>query len=112
MRTFALAAAIAALATPSLAGDATWLLQPGLYCPVERNVPSILVGEDGGIGIDLLDCDRARLEGSVVLSPSCVANGDARFPYQTDLVVLPSGAMVHDGVTFRRLGGRPPCPAG
>lgn len=112
MRNLILAAAVAALATPSLAEDATALLQPGFYCPVGANVMPITVDEDGGMGIDSLDCERVRLEGGMVISPSCVTNGGNRVVYQTDLMVLPSGALVHDGVTFRRLDGRPPCPAG
>ncbi|MCJ2134229.1 hypothetical protein MKK69_09205 [Methylobacterium sp. J-026] len=111
MRTLFLAAAVAAIATPSLAEDVTWLLPaPGFYCPIGENVMPIRIKEDGGMVIDSLDCGRVRLEGGQVLSPSCVTNGGDRVPYTTDLEVLPSGAMVHDGVTFRRRDGRPPCP--
>lgn len=111
MRNLLLAAAVAALATPSLAEDATFLLpEPGLYCPVGENVMPISIGPGRRMGIDGLDCEGVRLEGGQVLSPSCVSNGGHRVTYTTDLVVLPSGAMVHDGVTFRLRNGRPPCP--
>ena len=111
MRSFILAATIAAIASPSLAEDITFLLpEPGLYCPVDRNVMPISIGPGRRMGIDSLDCERVRLEGGQVLSPSCVTNGGNRVTYTTDLEVLPSGGLVHDGVTFRRREGRPPCP--
>ncbi|MGU3284687.1 hypothetical protein [Methylobacterium mesophilicum] len=111
MRTLILAAAVAATATPSLAEDATFMLPaPGFYCPVGADVMPIRIKADRGMVIDSLDCERVRLEGGQVLSPSCVTDGGNRVTYTTDLEVLPSGALVHDGVTFRRRDGRPPCP--
>ena len=111
MRSFIIAAAVAAIATPSLAEDATFLLpEPGLYCPVDQNVMPISIGPGRRMGIDGLNCRGVRLEGGQVLSPSCVTNGGQRVTYSTDLEVLPSGAMIHDGVTFRLRNGRPPCP--
>lgn len=112
MRSLLLAAAVAAIATPSLAEDATWLLQPGLYCPVERNVQPILVGPRPGMGIDGLDCATVRFEGSRIRAKGCYADGGSRVDYDTDLLVLPSGALVHDGTIFRRYEGPRPCPRG
>ena len=111
MRSFILAAAVAALATPSLAEDATFLLpEPGFYCPVGADVMPIRIHPGRRMVIDSLDCENVRLEGGQVLSASCMSDGGHRVTYATDLVVLPSGAMVHDGVTFRLRNGRPPCP--
>lgn len=111
MRTLLLAAAVAALATPSLAEDVTFLLpEPGFYCPVGADVMPIRIHPGRRMVIDSLDCEGVRLEGGHVLSPSCVTDGGNRVTYATDLAVLPSGAMIHDGVTFRRRDGRPPCP--
>lgn len=111
MRTLILAAAIAAAVSPSLAKDATFLLpDQGLYCPQGADVLPISIRPGRRMGIDGLDCEGVRLEGGQVLSPSCVTNGGNRVSYATDLQVLPSGAMVHDGVTYRLRNGRPPCP--
>jgi hypothetical protein len=111
MRTLLLAAA--AIATPSFAEDTTWLLpQPGIYCPVGRNVLPLQIDEAGGMGIDGLDCERVRLEGGKVRSQLCYSNGGHIFVYETDLIVLPDGNMVHDGITFRRRRAGPPCPVG
>lgn len=113
MRTAIIAAAVSALAMPAAAEDTTWLLPPpGIYCPVGQDVPPISIDERGGMGIDLLDCERVRLEGGRVRSDACYGNGGASVPYDTDLVVTPSGALLHDGVRFLRRGGPAPCPAG
>lgn len=108
-----LAAALAAIALPAAAGDVSWLLPPpGLFCPVGQDVPPILIDSRGGMGIDLMDCARVRLEGGRVQSEACYGNGGASVPYDTDLIVRPDGALLHDGVLFRRRGGPAPCPAG
>lgn len=110
MRALALAAALSALATPAAAGDTTWLLpEAGLYCPAGADVMPLMVTPRGGMLVDGLDCAAVRLEGGRVRSDACVANGGSRSAYDTDLLVLPSGSMVHGGVTFRRYTGPRPC---
>lgn len=96
------------------AADATWLMPPtGVYCPTHgEQVLPLVVGEDGGMGIDGLDCKSVRLSRGRVTSARCYANGGSVVPYDTDLLVLPSGAMLHDSVLFRRWTGPLPCPAG
>ncbi|MEG9500339.1 MAG: hypothetical protein MIN69_00445 [Methylorubrum extorquens] len=59
MRTAFLAVALAALSSPAHAGPR--LPASGLYCPVGLGVPPILVDADGGMGIDLLDCEGVHL---------------------------------------------------
>ncbi|MGU3665678.1 hypothetical protein ACLBX9_15975 [Methylobacterium sp. A49B] len=112
MRTAALALTLAALTVPA-AADTTWLLpKSGVYCPVHgEQVLPLVVGDDGGLGIDGLDCQAVRLKHGHVTSAKCYANGGSVVPYDTDLLVLPSGAMLHDSVVFRRWTGRLPCPA-
>lgn len=113
MRSLVIAAALAALATPAAAADTTWLPPaPGLYCPVGADVLPLSVTPDGGMGIDGLDCENVRLEGGRVRSGSCVSDGGHPLDYDADLIVTPSGAMLHGGVTFRRWTGPRPCPAG
>ncbi|GAN46001.1 hypothetical protein ABID82_001699 [Methylobacterium sp. PvP062] len=111
MRAVALAIALAALAVPA-AADTTWLLPPpGLYCPsAGENVFAIVVGDDRGLGIDGLDCKAVRLRHGRVTAATCFANGGSEVSLDTDLLILPSGAMLHDSVLFRRRQGPPPCP--
>ena len=112
MRTL-IAATLAVLSMPAVAEDTTWMLpEPGLYCPQGRNVPPISIDDRGGMGIDLMDCSRVRLEGGRVWSEACYGNGGSLVPYDTDLIVSPSGALEHDGVRFQRRVGPAPCPAG
>lgn len=102
MRARLLAATLAALSTPAAAEDTTWLLPaPGLYCPIGAEVLPLNVTPDGGMGIDGLDCENVRLEGGRARSGACVSDGGHSLDYDTDLLVLPSGSMIHDGVTFR-----------
>lgn len=113
MRAFTFAAALAVLSMPAAAEDYTSLLpEPGRYCPEGQNVMPISIRKGGGMGIDGLDCAAVRLESGRVWSKACYANGGTTVPYDTDLEVLPSGALVHDGVRFQRRGGPAPCPAG
>jgi hypothetical protein len=109
MRTAFLAAALAALSSPALAGHR--LPAPGLYCPVGLDVPPILVDADGGMGIDLLDCSGVRLSLGRARAAACFANGGAQVPLDVDLVVRRDGTLRHDGVTFRLYTGPRPCPA-
>lgn len=111
MRTV-LSIALAAIAAPADA-DMSWALPPpGVYCPsYGEQAFSIVVGEDGGLGIDSLDCRAVRLSHGRVTSARCYANGGSIVPYDTDLVVLPSGSMLHDSVVFRLRKGPLPCPA-
>ncbi|SFM30842.1 hypothetical protein [Methylobacterium pseudosasicola] len=111
MRTV-LSIALAALAVPA-AADTTWLLpQAGVFCPTNgEQVLPIVVMENGGLGIDGLGCRAVRLSHGRVTSARCYANGGNVVPYDTDLLVFPSGAMLHDNVLFRRWKGRLPCPA-
>lgn len=112
MRTVALALALAVTAVPA-AADTAWLLPgAGVYCPsAGEAVLPIVVMEDGGLGIDGLGCKSVRLSHGRVTSARCYANGGSVVPYDTDLVVLPSGAMLHDSVVFRLRKGPLPCPA-
>ena len=111
MRIIVLATALAFLATPA-AADETWLLPPdGVYCPSNgENLYAIVVGPHGGLGIDGLDCPTVRLSRGRVRSASCFANGGSEAPYETDLLILPSGAMLHDSVLYRLRKGPLPCP--
>lgn len=103
--------ALAILATlsagPAVASGSTWPAD-GVYCPSGTDVPAIVV-EGRGIGIDLLDCPRARLSGGRLRADRCYANGGSTVPYDTDLAILPGGNLLHDGVKFRRR-ARGPCP--
>lgn len=108
-----LAAALAVLTTPSPAKDVSWLLEPGLYCPLGADVLPILVGPGRGmVGIDGLDCAAVRLEGGRIRSEACYANGGSSVGLDTDLVVTPSGSLLHDGVLYRRRAAAAPCPGG
>ncbi|MGU3545776.1 hypothetical protein [Methylobacterium sp. A52T] len=111
MRILAIAAVAASLVVPAAADD-TWLLpEEGVYCPANHeNVLPIVVGPRGGLGIDGLDCPTVRLSRGRVRSPMCWSNGGSEAPYETDLLILPSGSMLHDGVLFRRWRGPLPCP--
>ncbi len=111
MRTLILAAAAASLVVPA-AADETWLLPtPGFYCPSSgEDVLPISVGPRGSMGIDGLDCSDVRLTRGRARSASCWANGGYRVDLDTDLLVLPSGAMLHDSVIYRRWTGPLPCP--
>ena len=111
MRTFALALAVAALAAPA-AADTTWLLpRSGVYCPTNGEpVLPLVVDDDGGLGIDGLDCQSVRLSHGRVTSHACVSNGNHPVDLDTDLLVFPSGAMMHDNVLFRLWKGPLPCP--
>ncbi|MFC6790759.1 hypothetical protein ACFQE0_14750 [Methylobacterium komagatae] len=111
MRSVALALALAVLAAPA-AADETWLLpEDGVYCPAEgQDVYAIVVGPGGGLGIDGLDCENVRLSRGRVRSSACVSNGGHPVDLDTDLLILPSGSMFHDGVLFRRWRGPLPCP--
>lgn len=102
MRLLALAALAA---TPAVAGG---LPAPGVYCPQGSDVPAISV--DGtSVGVDLLDCEDARISGGRLRAKRCWANGGAPVAYSTDLAILPGGDLLHDGVKFRRR-ARGPCP--
>ena len=111
MRILVLAAAAASLVMPATA-DETWLLPaPGIDCPAERqDVLPISVSPRGGMGIDGLDCSDVRLTRGRARSASCWANGGSRVDLDVDLLVLPSGAMFHDGVIYRRWHRPLPCP--
>ncbi|SDM53055.1 hypothetical protein SAMN05216360_102355 [Methylobacterium phyllostachyos] len=111
MRTFVLALCVASLAMPAVA-DQNWMLPPdGVYCPAKgQDIYAIVVGPNGGLGIDGLDCPVVTLSRGRVRSPKCWANGDSEAPYETDLLILPSGSMVHGSVLFRRWTGPLPCP--
>jgi hypothetical protein len=111
MRIIALAAVAASLAVPA-AADETWLLpEAGIYCPAHgENVLPISITPTHGMGIDGLDCPTVRLSRGRVRSPMCWANGGSRVDLDTDLLVLPSGSMIHDSVVFRRWRGPLPCP--
>ena len=74
MRVAYLAAALAALSSHAHAGPRLPAL--GLYCPVGEDVPPISVDADGGLGIDLLDCEGARFARARVRAEVCFANGD------------------------------------
>lgn len=103
-----LLACLAALAAgPALAVGSTWPAD-GVYCPSGTDVPAIVV-EGRGIGIDLLDCPHARLSGGRLRADRCYANGGSEVAYTTDLVILPDGMLLHEGVRFRRR-ARGPCP--
>lgn len=83
---------------------------PGLYCPVGKDVYAILVERPGTIGIDGLDCQSARWDGARVTARRCYANGGSQVTLDAELVVLPTGRILHDGVQFRRYTGPRPCP--
>ncbi|AWI91964.1 hypothetical protein C0214_27145 (plasmid) [Methylobacterium sp. DM1] len=108
MRIAFLAVALAALSGHAQAGPR--LPAPGLYCPVGLGVPPISVGADGGLGIDLLDCERVRLERGRARAEACFANGGTSVALDTDLVVRRDGTLLHDGVMFRLYTGPRPCP--
>lgn len=113
MRTLVTAIVLAAIAVPATA-DTSWMLPaPGVYCPSNHEpVLPLVVGEDGGLGVDGLDCQPpVRLRYGLASARRCYANGGSEVPYETDLLVLPSGAMLHDSVVFRLWKGKLPCPA-
>jgi len=102
-------AILALLAGPAAADP----FQPaaGLYCPEGADVASILVGPaPGTVGIDLMDCRGARIAGGRVTSARCYGNGGAAVAYEAELVLLPSGVILHDGMRFRRRPEGGPCP--
>ena len=109
MRTAFLASALAALSSHAHAGPRLPAL--GLYCPVGEDVPPISVDADGGLGIDLLDCEGARFARARVRAEVCFANGGSVVALNTDLVVRRDSTLRHGGVTFRLYTGRRPCPA-
>ncbi len=100
-----LACLAAVAAGPVVAGG---LPAPGVYCPQGSDVPAISV-HGAGVGIDLLDCPRARLSGGRLRADRCYANGGSEVPYDTDLAIAPNGDLLHDGARFRRR-SRGPCP--
>jgi hypothetical protein len=101
-------AALAALSTPALAREP--LPAPGLYCPVGQDVLPILVGPNGDVGIDGMDCRSAAWDGATVRSRRCHGNGGPAVGYEAELVRLPTGRLLHDGVQFRLYTGPRPCP--
>lgn len=109
MRTAFLAVALAALSSHAQAGPR--LPVPGLYCPVGVDAPTISVDADGGLGIDLLDCEGVRLQRGRARAEACFANGGSRVPLDVDLAVRRDGSVRHGGVTFRLYFGPRPCPA-
>lgn len=108
MRTAFLAVALAAISTPAHAGPR--LPAPGLYCPAGMDVPPILVDANGGLGIDLLDCEGVQLRRGRARAAACFANGGSVVPLDVDLAVRRDGYLRHDGVVFRRYTGPRPCP--
>lgn len=106
MRVLAL---IALLAGPAAAE--AFQPPPGLYCPEGADVAAIVIGpEPGVVGIDLLECRSTRIAGGRVTSRRCYGNGGSVVPYEAELVLLPSGVVLHDGVRFRRRPEGGPCP--
>ncbi|KQU31083.1 hypothetical protein ASG63_16420 [Methylobacterium sp. Leaf94] len=100
---------IALLAGPAAAEA----FQPpsGLYCPEGADVPAVVIGPGPGeVGIDLMECHGARISGGRVTSRQCYGNGGTAVPYEAELVLLPSGVLLHDGVRFRRRPAGGPCP--
>lgn len=80
---------------------------PGRYCA--PGLPDISISPGAGAGIDLMDCRSVKISGGRLRSPSCYGMGGAAVSYDTDLVILPGGELLHDGVRFRRR-DRGPCP--
>jgi hypothetical protein len=103
-----LLSAFAALSTPALALEP--LPAPGLYCPAGQDVLPILIGPDGGVGVDGMDCRAVVWDGVRVRSRRCYGNGGTPVSYEAELVRLPTGQLLHDGVRFRLYTGQRPCP--
>lgn len=93
------------LATPAAADP---LPPAGFYCPIGRDIMPIIVDVGGTVGIDSLECRKARLAGGRLTSRTCYANGASVSSVDLELVVLPGGGLLHDGVRYRRQVGR--CP--
>ncbi|MCJ2074469.1 hypothetical protein MKK68_02180 [Methylobacterium sp. E-016] len=100
---------LAALALALAAGAAVAGERPraGFYCPADSTLPiSVDVGEPG-LGIDGVDCAAPRYARGRVTAPRCYSNGGSASPLDTDLAILPGGALRHDGRVYAP---RPPGP--
>ena len=108
MRTPFPAVALAALSGHAHASSHLSTLR--LHCPDGVDVLPILVDADGGLGIDLLDCEGVRYSRGPAPADACIANGGAQVPLDVDLAMRRDGSLRHDGVTFRLYIGLRPCP--
>lgn len=101
MNKFILIVIALSLAGPAVADE---LPKAGLYCaPNGYGVP-ITFSNDGGAGIDGLDCGRVQLSKGMIRSKKCYANGGSVVTLSEKFAVRPDGSIYFNNVIYKYIG--------